>query len=160
MADHGGVIWPVTGVVECKYWRPVKGFENGLTGLLWGRGSDAPLSLHADAIWIFSEVSVNDYIELDEKGWIKFAEANIVFAGTKNSAMHYIAEHFADYSISSEPEKSNYIFDAVTEKNGSEINSTVANTIDATRTYAKKRLSSLLKSVGMAARLAGKITVS
>ncbi len=72
MADHGGIIWPLSGIVECKYWKPVKGFENGLTGLIWGKGSDSPLSLHADARWVVAEVDADECIAIETHGWIKF----------------------------------------------------------------------------------------
>ncbi|KKW49323.1 Ice nucleation protein, partial [Pantoea ananatis] len=155
MADHGGVIWPITGNVECKYWKPVKGFENGLTGLLWGRGADAPLSLHADAIWVVAEVSAEKFLALDEMGWIKFPEATVLFTGTKNSAMKYISDNYANYEINSEEKENVPEHNVICVKSRKDINSPALNTIDATKTYTEPKAEQSVETGGYGSTLSG-----
>lgn len=100
MADHCGLIWPASGSVECRFWEPTRKLENGLTGVLWGQGSDAHLSLQADARWVVCEVAVGDLIFLDDDEGVKFSRAEVVHVGTRNSALNYIAENAADYEAS------------------------------------------------------------
>ncbi|RMW20592.1 Ice nucleation protein, partial [Pseudomonas syringae pv. tagetis] len=103
MADHCGLVWPVSGPVECKHWQPTKGHENGLSGLLWGAGTSAFLSVHADAQWVVCEVVVADIIELPESGMVKFQRAQVVHVGDKSSAAQYLLMHKASYLSASNP---------------------------------------------------------
>lgn len=68
MGDHCGLIWPVSGLVECKFWEPTRKLENGLSGLLWGKGTSIHLNMQADARWIVCEVAVDEIISLDIEG--------------------------------------------------------------------------------------------
>ncbi|MCF5601193.1 Ice nucleation protein, partial [Pseudomonas syringae] len=97
MADHCGLIWPASGTVESKYWQSTRRHENGLVGLLWGAGSSAFLSVHADARWIVCEVVVADIIALEEPGMVKFPRAEVVHVGDKISASHFISARQADH---------------------------------------------------------------
>ncbi|KPX68541.1 Ice nucleation protein, partial [Pseudomonas amygdali pv. lachrymans] len=103
MADHCGLVWPVSGTVECRHWQPTKAHENGLAGLLWGVGTSAFLSVHADARWVVCEVAVADLIALSESGMVKFQRAQVVHVGDKSSAAHYLLMHRASYSSTSPP---------------------------------------------------------
>ncbi|MCF5306069.1 ice nucleation protein, partial [Pseudomonas syringae] len=96
MADHCGLIWPASGTVESKYWQSTRRHENGLVGLLWGAGTSAFLSVHADARWIVCEVAVADIISLDEPGMVKFPRAEVVHVGDRISASHFISARQAD----------------------------------------------------------------
>ncbi len=96
MADHCGLIWPASGTVESKYWQSTRRHENGLVGLLWGAGTSAFLSLHADARWIVCEVAVTDIISLEEPGMVKFPRGEVVHVGDKISASHFISARQAD----------------------------------------------------------------
>ncbi|WP_422917763.1 hypothetical protein [Pseudomonas viridiflava] len=96
MADHCGLVWPDAGMVECKYWQLTRKHENGLVGLLWGAGTSAFLSLHADARWVVCEVVVTDLIGLEEPGMVKFPRAEVVHVGDKISASRFISKHQAD----------------------------------------------------------------
>lgn len=96
MADHCGLVWPVSGTVECRHWQPTKAHENGLAGLLWGVGTSAFLSVHADARWVVCEVAVADLIALSESGMVKFQRAQVVHVGDKSSAAHYLLMHRAE----------------------------------------------------------------
>ncbi|PBK00522.1 Ice nucleation protein, partial [Pantoea allii] len=132
MADHGGIIWPLSGIVECKYWKPVKGFENGLTGLAWGKGSDSPLSLHADARWVVAEVPFDECIAIETHGWVKFPRAEVLHVGTKTSAMQFILHHHADYIASTETQAGSVIPDVASEIKAGERSLPVVDDIDAT----------------------------
>ena len=66
MADHCGLIWPMVGPVECKFWKPSGLHENVLTGLLWGKGVGAHLSAYADARWVVCEVAVDQPCRLPQ----------------------------------------------------------------------------------------------
>ncbi|RMM59557.1 hypothetical protein ALQ76_04459, partial [Pseudomonas syringae pv. atrofaciens] len=96
MADHCGLIWPASGTVESKYWQSTRRHENGLVGLLWGAGTSAFLSVHADARWIVCEVAVADIISLEEPGMVKFPRAEVVHVGDRISASHFISARQAD----------------------------------------------------------------
>ncbi len=96
MADHCGLIWPASGTVESKYWQSTRRHENGLVGLLWGAGTSAFLSVHADARWIVCEVAVADIITLEEPGMVKFPRAEVVHVGDRISASHFISARQAD----------------------------------------------------------------
>lgn len=96
MADHCGLIWPASGTVESRYWQSTRRHENGLVGLLWGAGTSAFLSVHADARWIVCEVAVADIISLEEPGMVKFPRAEVVHVGDRISASHFISARQAD----------------------------------------------------------------
>lgn len=100
MADHCGLIWSVSGLVECKYWEPTKKIENGLVGSLWGQGSSAHLSMQADARWVVCEVAVRDLIFLEDDGVVKFSRAEVVHVGTRGSALDYISDNAPDFEAS------------------------------------------------------------
>nr|WP_238135568.1 hypothetical protein [Xanthomonas fragariae] len=91
MSDHCGLIWPQTGTVECRHWQPTVKQENGLTGLLWGQGTNAHLNMPADAHWVVCMVDTADIIWLGEEGMIKFPRAEVVYAGNRAGAMSCIA---------------------------------------------------------------------
>ncbi|MEE7547459.1 hypothetical protein HF319_10800 [Xanthomonas sp. Kuri4-1] len=97
MADYGGLIWPRTGEVICQYFLPEKKHENGLFGLLRGKGNKAYLSNHADAKWVVCEVAVTELILLDEGGVVKFPRAEVVYVGTKRGAEDFMLLHQASY---------------------------------------------------------------
>ncbi|RMN15154.1 hypothetical protein ALQ65_05288, partial [Pseudomonas syringae pv. coriandricola] len=109
MADHCGLVWPATGAVECKHWQFTRKHENGLVGLLWGAGTSAFLSMHADARWIVCEVALADMIGLEESGMVKFPRAEVVHVGDKSSASHFISTHQADYASTPAPVVANIV---------------------------------------------------
>ncbi|MBT0628158.1 Ice nucleation protein, partial [Pseudomonas fluorescens] len=100
MADHCGLIWPVSGRVECKFWEPTLKLENGLTGVLWGQGASAQLSPQADARWVVCEVAVSDLIFLEEDEGVKFSRAEVVHVGTRSSALDFIQDNACKYEAS------------------------------------------------------------
>ncbi|KCW99030.1 ice nucleation protein, partial [Xanthomonas arboricola pv. pruni] len=98
MSDHCGLIWPQSGSVECRHWQPTIKQENGLTGLLWGQGTNAHLNMHADAHWVVCMVDTADIIWLGEEGMIKFPRAEVVYAGSRAGAMQCIAAGIAQHA--------------------------------------------------------------
>ncbi|MCF8991914.1 Ice nucleation protein, partial [Pseudomonas carnis] len=100
MSDHCGLIWPVSGVAECKYWKPTRKVENGLSGLLWGKGASTHLNMQPDARWVVCEVLAQEVVVLDAGEGVKFPRAEVVHVGTRSSAARYIVEHIADYPLS------------------------------------------------------------
>ncbi|OZO00959.1 Ice nucleation protein, partial [Pseudomonas sp. IB20] len=98
MGDHCGLVWPVSGVVECKFWEPTRKLENGLSGLLWGKGASSQLNMQADARWVVCEVAIDDIIRLDIDGCVKFPRAEVVHVGTRNSALGYISSNVSNYA--------------------------------------------------------------
>src|SRR5471030_1519681 len=113
MSDHCGQIWPVSGVVECKYWEPTRKLENGLAGLLWGKGASTHLNMQADARWVICEVAVSDIIFLDAQGGVKFPRAEVVHVGTRNSAAGYISANIASYASSTVALNETFVFPEV-----------------------------------------------
>src|SRR5450830_1088037 len=100
MADHCGLIWPVSGVVECKFWEPTIKLENGLAGVLWGQGASAQLSPQADAKWVVCEVAVGELIFLEEDEGVKLSRAEVVHVGTRSSALDFIYNNACKYEAS------------------------------------------------------------
>ena len=89
MRSHGGFVWPESGPVECKDWKPVAECGNGLHGLLWGEGDGKLLNWDESAKWLVVEVAAADVVEID-KLKCKFPRGVVVFCGKGDAAAAYL----------------------------------------------------------------------
>ncbi len=90
-----GFVWPDSGLVEAKDWKPTKECGNGLHGWLWGHG-DWSLKAKADKIkWLVVEVETASLIDLSGK--VKFPKGSVIGSfGAWNDAMKFIRARHTD----------------------------------------------------------------
>jgi len=91
-AQYNKFKWPEAGECVAPDWQPTQTIGNGLHALLWGAGDGPLLSTDIDAKWLV--LSVNESCIIDLKGKVKFPSCEVVFCGSKETAVAII-QHFA-----------------------------------------------------------------
>ena len=88
LSSHNGFVWPASGPVACKDWKPVPECGNGLHGLAWGEGDGSVLNWSPNAKWLVVSVPEESLVEIDRK--VKFPRGEVVHCGDRKSATDFM----------------------------------------------------------------------
>ena len=90
--DLSNIIFPESGHVEAKHYKPDKNIRNGLYGILWGISQTSKwMNLDPKAIWKVVRTEQNsEIIPLDSDGFVKFRHGMVVFSGSREKCADYL----------------------------------------------------------------------